>query len=73
MDMSKSRGWYCSPVGCYQFKEDMKTKNIEERILDILAKHDVFMDIPNPIIASTEAKKLIKDLVRLFNTYLKEK
>ena len=47
-----------------------KDKLLRNKFLDILCKYDVFMDISNSIIASTEADKMINDLVEIHKSEL---
>ena len=42
-----------------------KDEKLEQKLYDILIKYDVFTDIPNPIIASTRAQKMVVELLEV--------
>lgn len=45
-------------------------KELREKILDILADHEVFMDMHNPILRQTSATNLIEDLTKLLQSQI---
>lgn len=44
----------------------MEIKKIKKELFNLLCEYDIFMDIPNQIIASTTAEEFIGEVIKIF-------